>query len=209
MPSFLQKAAGWLTEPYDPANDLADPAKVHLSQVGDERYNPGSAAATANCGPTSVIMALRLVGAKVPGEERGLRGEALVSHVRALATGGSRDVLTGTHNLHLQRVIELADCRFRIITDPREQLRAVAAGEPVIMAGNPTVPGCYTDRYDYVDVRRWNSGHWIVVSRWNVRDRNFTINDPQSVIGPLDVSAQELLAFASKDGGFGIAVRRR
>lgn len=209
MAGFLQKAAAWLTEPHDPARDLADPAKIHISQVGDERFNPGSAAATANCGPTSVIMALRLIGAKVPGEERGLRGEALVSHVRAMATGGDRNTLVGTHNLHLQHVIEAAGCRWRIIKDPREQLRAAANGEPVIMSGNPTVPGCYTERYDYIDVRRWNSGHWIVIACWNTATKDFTVNDPQSVIGPLHATAAELLAFASRDGNFGIAVSRR
>ena len=48
--------------------ELADPAKIHISQVADEVYNPGSPNSSANCGPTSVIMAIRLVNRPVPGE---------------------------------------------------------------------------------------------------------------------------------------------
>src|SRR5687767_8522952 len=83
---------------------LVDPAKVHISQVADEVYNPGSPNSSANCGPASVIMAIRPAGGKVPGEDR-LRGEDLVLHVRALSTGGSTDRWRGTNNVHLQHVI--------------------------------------------------------------------------------------------------------
>jgi hypothetical protein len=75
------------------------------------------------------------------------------------------------------------------------------------MAGNPTNPGAYTQRFDYFEIRRWDSGHWILVSRWNPERRTYTVNDPQSVIGPVEVTANELKAFSARDGDFGIAVR--
>lgn len=206
-----ESTGGWLARrarelllgtPVEPV----DPARIHISQVADEVYNAGSPNATANCGPASVIMAIRLVGRPVPGEDR-LRGEDLVLHVRQLATGGT-DRLTGTHNLHLQRVLELSGCRWTVLHDVRDILRRVRdRGEPVIMAGNPAVPAAYPARFPYYDVRRYDSGHWIVVSRY-VRERGtYVINDPQSTIGPIEVTAQELVAFDSRDGGFGIAVR--
>lgn len=188
------------------AQTLRDPAAIHISQVGDEVYNAMAPGATANCGPASVLMALRLIGLDVPGADR-YRAEALLEYVRLMATGDTNR-LVGTNNMHLQKVITASGGAFRILRDPRDMLRAAAYGEPVIMGGNPTAPGCYTERFDYVDVRRWDSGHWIVVSRWNQDTRTYTINDPQSTIGPLEVTAKELIAFSSKDGDFGIAVRR-
>lgn len=188
--------------------ELADPAKVHISQVEDEVYNATSTYASANCGPASVIMAIRLVGRPVPGEERGLKGEALMLHVRSLATGGSTDRWRGTHNLHLQHVLEKAGCRWTILKDVRDVLRRVREqGEPVIMAGNPAVPTTYTARFPYYDIRRYDNGHWIVVSRYVPERGTYIVNDPQSTVGPIEVTAQELVAFDSKDGGFGIAVR--
>lgn len=206
-----ESAGGWFARrakellfgtPIEPV----DPAKIHISQVTDEVYNSGSTTASANCGPTSVIMAIRLCRRPVPGEERGLRGEDLVLHVRKLATGGT-DRWVGTHNLHLQRILQLAGCRWRVLTDVRDILNRVRMhGEPVIMAGNPANPGCYTARYSYYDIRRSDNGHWIVVSGY-VRERGtYIVNDPQSTVGPIEVSAAELVAFDRKDGGFGIAV---
>lgn len=188
--------------------ELADPARIHISQVADEVYNPGSPNSSANCGPASVIMAIRLVGRAVPGEAR-YRGEDLVLHVRQLATGGT-DRWTGTHNLHLQRVLDLAECDWTNLHHVRDMLRRVRErGEPVIMSGNPANRGCYTHRFPYYDIRRYDSGHWIVVSRY-VRERGtYIVNDPQSTIGPVEVTAAELEAFDRRDGGFGIAVRPR
>jgi hypothetical protein len=200
----MKKLNDWASTPRTPK--LADPAAIHIAQVGDEVYNAGAANATANCGPAAVLMAIRLVGAEVPGAEK-YRGEELIEYVRQMATGNTnRNV--GTTNRHLQRVLEQSGCSWRIITNPKDMLRAVIGGEPVIMAGNPTVPGAYTSRYDYLDIRRWDAGHWILVSRYNIADKNFTVNDPQSTIGPIEASAQELYAFNSRDGNFGIAVRR-
>lgn len=185
--------------------ELADPAAIHISQVADEVFNPGSPNATANCGPASVIMAIRLVGRPVPGENR-YRGEDLILYIRQLATRNANR-LVGTNNLHLQRVLEQAGCSWRVLRDVRDILAAAKAGEPVIMAGNPTNRGCYTDRYDYLDIRRWDSGHWIVVSRYVPERGTYIVNDPQSVIGPVEVTADELIAFNRRDGDFGIAVR--
>ncbi len=188
--------------------ELADPAKIHITQVEDEVYNSSSTYASANCGPASVIMAIRLVGRPVPGEERGLRGEALMLNVRKLATGGSTDRWKGTHNLHLQHVLREAGCDWTILKDVRDMLRRVRErGEPVIMAGNPAVRNTYTARFPYYDIRRYDNGHWIVVSRYVPERRTYIVNDPQSTIGPVEVTAAELVAFDSKDGGFGIAVR--
>ena len=201
---FARKAKEFLLgTPVEPI----DPRAIHISQVADEVYNPGSPNATANCGPTSVIMAIRLAGRPVPGEDR-LSGEDLVLHIRRLATGGSSDRLRGTHNLHLQHVLEMAGCRWTVLKDVRDILRRVREkGEPVIMAGNPAVPGAYPARFPYYDIRRYDNGHWIVVSRYVPERGTYIVNDPQSTIGPVEVTAQELVAFDSKDGGFGIAVR--
>ncbi|MCW2950196.1 MAG: hypothetical protein JWN41_1209, partial [Thermoleophilia bacterium] len=171
-----------------------DPAAIHIAQVADEVYNPGSPNASANCGPASVIMAIRLAGRAVPGEDR-YRGEDLVLHVRRLATGGT-DRWRGTNNLHLQRVIELAGCHARVLRDVRDMLARVRDhGEPVIMGGNPSHPRTYTARYPYYDIRRYDSGHWIVVSRYVPERRTYVVNDPQSTIGPIEVTAEELVAF--------------
>ncbi len=206
MPSgFWQQTKRFLVG--DESAGRIDPAKIHLSQVGDEVFNAGAAAATANCGPATVIMAIRLVGASVPGEDR-FGGEDLVKHVRLLATGNT-NTLTGTNNIELQRVLEKAGLKWKIVRDVTAALRAVTEGTPVILAGNPTAAGCYTERFDYIDLRRWDSGHWILVSRWNHDSRTFTVNDPQSVIGPIEATAKELKAFGNTpEGNFAIQVLR-
>lgn len=205
MATFMQNMRGFLWGQPE-ADGLRDPAAIHISQVGDEVYNATAPGATANCGPTAVLMAIRLVGRDVPGSER-YRGEALVEYVRYLGTGNTNK-LVGTTNLHLQRVLELSGCHWRVLEHPTDILRAVRGGEPVIMAGNPTAPGCYTARYDYIDIRRWDSGHWIVVSRFNPERGTYTVNDPQSTIGPIEATDAELRAFSAKDGDFGIVVGR-
>ncbi len=202
--SFLEKAKVFLIgKPIE----IRDPATIHISQVGDEVYNAGAAASSANCGPVAVIMAIRLLGLELPGSQH-LRGEELVRFVRLRATGNT-DSRVGTSNLHLQRIIELAGGTSRTLRDPRDILAAVRKGEPVIMRGNPTHPACYTRRFEYVDIRRWDAPHWILVSRFNAARNTFTVNDPQSVIGPIEATAEELLSYGSRDGNFGIAVRRK
>jgi hypothetical protein len=151
-------------------------------------------------------MAIRLAGRPVPGEDR-YRGEDLVLHIRRMATGGT-DRWTGTNNLHLQRVLEVAGCRSLVLHDVRDMLARVRdRGEPVIMGGNPSHPQTYTARFPYYDIRRYDSGHWIVVSRYVKERGTYVVNDPQSTIGPVEVTAAELVAFDSRDGGFAIAVR--
>lgn len=202
MAGFMQSMRSFLVgEPIEPI----DPAAIHISQVADEVYNAYAPGATANCGPAVLVMAIRLLGRTVPGEGR-FTGEALIEHVRYLATGNTNR-LVGTHNLHLQRVLRLAGIESKVMTHPKDMLTAVMRGQPLIMAGNPTVRGCYTDRYDYIDIRRWDSGHWILLSRYNPERRTFTVNDPQSTIGPIEATAAELHAFNSRDGNFGIAMR--
>lgn len=199
----MQRAREWLV---GAPGELVDPAQVHISQVGDEIYNATAQNATANCGPVAVIMAIRMLGLPVPGEDR-LRGEDLVNHIRLMATGRMQR-MTGTNNIDLQRVLASAGAKWRILTHPKDMLMAVSRGEPVIMAGNPMAPGSYTHRFSYFDIRRWDNGHWILVSRFNPERRTFTVNDPQSVIGPVEATAEELYAFSSVDGDFGLAVRR-
>lgn len=200
---FTKRAKEFLFgRPVEPVN----PADIHIAQVADEVYNSGATIASANCGPASVIMAIRLVRKKVPGEELGLNAEDLILHVRKIATG-EIDRWSGTHNLHLQRVLELAGCRWRILRDVKDMLAAVKErNEPVIMAGNPAIYGGYTQRYSYYDIRRSDNGHWIVVSRYIPSRDTYIINDPQSTVGPVEVTKEELFAFNSKDGDFGIAV---
>jgi hypothetical protein len=180
------------------------PAQVHISQVGDEIYNSSAPNATANCGPASVIMALRLIGREVPGADQ-YQGEDLVEYVRYLATGNTNR-LVGTTNVHLQKIIQMSGASYRQLTHPKDMLRAVLRGAPVIMAGNPTAKGAYPERYDYIDVRRWDSGHWIVVSNYDADKQEFVVNDPQSTIGPIYATTQQLYAFSAVDGNFGLAI---
>jgi hypothetical protein len=204
MSSFMQKVHGFLWG--DPAAGMREPAEIHISQVGDEVYNAGAPNATANCGPATVLMAVRLFGLDVPGAER-YRGEDLIAYVRQMMTGNT-DRLVGTNNLHLDRVLKLSGISSRVLRHPKDMLSAVRRGEPVIMGGNPTVPGGYTARFDYIDIRRWDSGHWVLVARHNPDRNTYTVNDPQSTIGPIEATGAELTAFSSRDGNFGLALRR-
>ena len=129
-------------------------------------------------------------------------------YVRSMMTGGGTDRWKGTNNLSIQHVLAKAGCDWAILHDVQDMLRRVRErGEPVIMGGNPAVPATYTARFEYYDIRRYDCGHWIVVSRYVPERGTYIVNDPQSTIGPIEATAAELVAFDSRDGGFGIAVR--
>lgn len=180
-----------------------DPRKVHVTQV-DSRYNPGAAANNRDCGPASVLMALRMVGLKLPGGVGGLSAQAQIDGVRSLAGKAARAVETTNHDLN--RALRRAGARVRETFSHSEIAAAIRSGRPVILNGNPRNPGAYGHGFSADRMLPYNGMHWVTVSGYDNATGNFIVNDPLSKVGPVAVSPSQLEAYRS--GGMGIVVSR-
>lgn len=179
-------------------NNGLHPEGMHMNQFdGDPN---GS---NADCGPTSMAMALRGVGLS----PNGIDGNAsTVDTVQAMRQSmypndAGRDGVTvnaqgetvrsdaehsGWTNFGaLITGAEAAGAQVeQIAANSDDVARAVQQGMPVVVNGNPgTDGGGWSNSY--------NDGHFITVSGYNPENETFTINDPLDN-GPREVSKEQL-----------------
>lgn len=178
---------------------IRDPRKVHVTQV-PSRYNPSPAAGNRDCGPASVVMALKLLGIGVVGASP----QRQIDRARQLAGVLARTV--STTNLDLERSLRRAGATALELTDVASLHTAIMAGHPVILNGNPRNPGAYGHRFDASQMTPYNGAHWVVVSGYDRRTRQYIVNDPLSKVGPVKVSRAQLEAY--RNGSMGIEVSR-
>lgn len=184
-----------------------NPARAHVTQVVS-RFNRRAPGGNRDCGPVSVVMVLRLLGRKVPGAPSSLNPRNVqhaVRQVRMLA--GQPDESAATTNIELERALARSGVVTTEISDLGSIRRAVLAGHPVILNGNPNNQGSYGRQM----VRsgrmvNYDGAHWIVVSGYDSRTRRYIINDPLATGGVAKVTAAQLEAY--RDGSIGIEVAR-
>jgi len=180
---------------------VANPRSVHVSQV-PSKYNKTPAAGNKDCGPVSVVMALKLVGRSVPGVVGTAAPQKLVNRVRQL-TGNTANT-AATTNHELERALGASGATSREIASFAAVKASVLAGKPVILNGNPGNAGAYGSKFTSAQMTKYNGGHWIVVSGYDTKNGQFIINDPLSKVGPVKVSAAQLEAY--RGGSMGIEV---
>src|SRR5262249_20682461 len=161
---------------------------IHVTQV-HSKYNTDPAAGNRDCGPASVVMALGLLGKKIPGIV-GHAPQRSIQRIRQLAGVASESM--STTNLDLEKALSKAG----VATDEVDSIQAVhdaiVAGHPVILNGNPRNPGAYGPKFSASQMVPYNGAHWICVSGVDENTGQYIINDPLSKIGPVKVSPAQL-----------------
>lgn len=180
---------------------VRNPRQVHVTQV-PSKFNPNPAAGNRDCGPASVVMALRLVGASIPGIAATAAPQKLINRVRVLA--GNADSTNSTSNRELEQALSAAGTATTELTSADQVKQQVLAGHPVILNGNPRNPGAYGPTFTATQMTPYDGAHWIVVSGFDKSTGEFLINDPLSKVGVVKVTAAQLEAY--RGGSMGIAV---
>lgn len=180
---------------------VRDPRRVHVTQV-PSKFNPKPTAGNRDCGPASVLMALKLVGAKIPGLVAGAAPQRQIDHIRRLASNTASTM--STTNWELEQALSRAGAGAREIFDLQSITDAIRNGKPVILNGNPRNEGAYGWRFGAGKMQPFNGSHWMVVSGLDESTGKFIVNDPLSKVGPVQVSPSELEAY--RGGSLGIEV---
>jgi hypothetical protein len=181
---------------------VRSPRAIHVSQV-PSKYNAAPAAGNKDCGPASVVMTLKLLGKSIPGVAANAAPQKLINRVRALAGNVANSAATTNHELG--RALRAAGTKTREIADAGSIRRAIMAGKPVILNGNPRNPGAYGPSFSAAQMTPYSGGHWIVVSGFDQKSGKFIVNDPLSKVGPVKVSPSQLEAYRA--GSMGIEVQ--
>lgn len=180
---------------------VRNPRAIHVSQV-PSKYNPAPAANNRDCGPTSVVMALRLLGRKIPGVTEKAAPQKMIDQVRKLS--GNVQNTASTTNHELERALTAAGTKVRELSDFASIRESVFAGKPIILNGNPRAAGSYGPKFTAAQMTPYNGAHWIVVSGYDSKRDEFIINDPLSKVGPVKVTPAQLEAY--RGGSMGIEV---
>jgi len=206
-----------------PANSLGAANLTHINQFEAERQVGGNGA-NANCGPTSLVMALHQLGLGVAGETASTSsGEAVDLARLSMVTSSAKDGVDASgrrvdaeHNSYtnfseLARGATEAGARSeRIDPDASSIIRALQRGASVIVSG--TFAGKYPlpwtgDRGSDNQSAPGNAtAHIIKVGAYDPSTQLFTINDPAR-LKPHQVTAAALERFMSGNAG-ALAVRR-
>jgi hypothetical protein len=202
-----------------------------LTQVAHPRFNPSGFPKTEDCGPTCLVMALAALGIPSPswpdgqpvtGAQEMIDGArfSMFSDASGRPTDTKKSGFLPTsdgcwtyHPEARQTLTNLGDLErgaknvgaatYRVSLD---HIRSCP--DPLILAGNPNLPGAYGARagIDY------QGGHFILLPRGGRSKKWHTVFDPLSLQGPLRISTSELWAFLSADifaGDLGLALTRR
>ncbi len=179
---------------------VADPSAVHLTQHRSPLLPDGipAGAGNGNCGPTSALIALRLLGLDLPGHE-GQRTQAAIDAARMVATG-ALDRGASTTKAQQARVLVAGGAQVMRTRSLAATLDAVRRGAVAVIGGNTNARGWYMwSLRDPAQINRV-AGHAVVVSQYIPELDEYVVNDPmQSRV--VHVSAAQLTAFTDAHAG--------
>lgn len=160
-----------------------------------------------NCGPASIVNALRLVGLDVPGF-RGERAQAVIDAARILATGQNQP-WTATTKVQQAHALRAAGAQVHASSSLSEGLRAVREGAVLLVGGNRAARG-WPRRPDDPPPSGV-AAHAAVVARYVAATGRYVVHDP-ALFAPVEVDAEQLAAFTQALDGermlrVGLAVR--
>jgi hypothetical protein len=150
--------------------------------------------ANGNCGPTSIVNALRLVGLDVPGFH-GERSEAVIDAARVLVTG-SNDPSAPTSKDQQAFALRAAGADVHVTRSLDAGLAAVRDGAVLVLGGNRAAPG-WPRRPDDAPPSGVAS-HAAVVSRLDPSTGRYVVLD-SALDAPVQVDAAQLAAFTQVD----------
>lgn len=161
-----------------------------------------------NCGPASIVNALRLVGLDIPGF-RGERTQAVIDAARILATGVN-DPSRATTKQQQAAAMRAAGADVTATSSLGEGLRAVRAGAVLLIGGDRAAAG-WPRRPDDPPPTKV-APHAAVVARYVQGEDRYVVFDP-ALLAPVRVDARQLAAFTQAVAGdqmlrLGLVVRR-
>jgi hypothetical protein len=176
------------------AGPAASATAVHLTQHASRRLPDGLPVGNSNCGPTSTVVALRLLGLDVPGFT-GQATQQAIDAARIIATGRN-DPDDPTTKSQQAKVLLAGGARVGATVMLDEALAAVRSGTRVaVLGGNLNASGWF----DYPGRPRGgrlpDAGHCIVVSEWDRASGLYVVNDPM-LATPVAATAKQLTSFA-------------
>jgi len=153
--------------------------------------------ANGNCGPTSLVNALRLVGLDVPGFQ-GERSQAVIDAARALITGGGADPTSSTTKHHQAFALRAAGADVHVTRSLAAGLEAVRDGAALLIGGDRAARGWprRTDDPPPTGV----ANHAAVVARHVPGTDRYVVYDP-ALEAPVEVDAAQLAAFTQATDG--------
>lgn len=208
---------GVLGEFINPVSSVDQAARLQINQFDAEKQVGGDGV-NSNCGPTSLVMALRGLGLSLPGESStGKVGELVDLARKVMTNDSSRDGVTSNgkraeneHNLYtdfddLKRGARAAGASTRMIAeDAQSILSALRSGARVIVsgtfAGKTNLPWTGDRGPDNNSAPGNATMHIVTVSGYNQESGRFIINDPARRT-PVEVTGSELERFMSGNAG--------
>ncbi len=143
-----------------------------------------------NCGPTSIVNTLRLVGLDVPGFQ-GERTQAVIDAARLLTTG-SNDPAAPTTKDQQAVALRAAGATVDVTRSLSAGLDAVRQGAVLLLGGDRAAP-TWPRRFDDPPPTRV-ANHAAVVARYEPATNHYVVYDP-ALFAPVRVDASQLAAF--------------
>jgi hypothetical protein len=153
-------------------------------------------AANGNCGPASIVNALRVVGLDVPGFS-GERTQAAIDAARVLATG-INDAAAATTKVQQAHALRASGAVVDVSNSLTAGLEAVRRGAALLIGGDRATPG-WPRRPDDPPATKV-APHSVVVARYDSVSGRYVVFEP-ALEAPVQVDAHLLAAFTqTKDG---------
>lgn len=183
--------------PLTVASIVRSPQAVHMTQYSSSVVPDALPLGNTNCGPTSAVIALRLLGLDVPGFH-GERTEQVIDAARMIATGSPRST-DGTTKNEQARVLITGGANVQATRSLEVTLDAVRNGAVAVLGGDFNA-----DRWRALPSRprineRIPAPHALVVSAYDAASQRFWVNDPM-LTTPRSVTAEDIASFTSTNG---------
>jgi len=160
----------------------------------------------ADCGPSSLIMALSALGIIVPGKEP---GDQIVDAREHMAVSTSNDGINNSdgkldllehqgaaHDIGVADITKGATyygANAKVLAQPTPEniIYALQQGKTLVVSGIYT-PELWKNEYPFT------GGHFIAITSYDQAKKEFIIADPMTS-GPIPITAQQLASFMSSD----------
>jgi hypothetical protein len=210
-------SAGLLSQLNAPQISLTQAQGLQINQFAADKEMGGDGA-NSNCGPTSLVMALRGLGLSIKGEgEVTSNGAAVDLARRMMVADNSRDGVDskgrraeGEQNSFtdfddLARGVQAAGGKSEMISESASSIRsALMSGAKVIVSGTfvgkSTLPWTGDRGPDNRKAPGGATMHIVAVTGYNAQTNSFIINDPAR-LRPIEVSGGQLESFMEGNAG--------